>query len=77
MWHRDRLLRRALRQRFVVTLTAAGAHMVSGLLADVDARVIRLVDVRLVGADGELPASGELFIERERIAYMQAVSGGA
>jgi hypothetical protein len=73
-FHRDRLLRRALHERFVVTLTG-GDHMVSGLLTDVDSRVIRLADVRLVGADGELPADGVLYVERDRVAYMQAVAG--
>ncbi len=67
---RDRLLHQRLHCRFVVTLNDGATF--DGLLAGVDARVVRLVDAGAVGLGTQrTPVDGELFIERDRIRYMQ------
>lgn len=70
MFRRRRLLRRALRARFVIT-TLDGATF-DGLLEEVDATTVVLVDAgELDQRGGRRPVDGRLYLERARIAYMQ------
>ena len=66
---RDRLLRRHVRDRFVVTLTSGESF--SGLLDEHDSNHVTLVDAFTLGDGGQHKVSGSLFIPRDRIAYMQ------
>lgn len=68
---RDRLVRRRLRQKVVVTLKSGEAF--KGVLRDVDARTFLLVGAeQAVRGNGQLvPVDGELIISREDIDYMQ------
>ncbi len=71
---RDRLLRDRIHERFVVTLTDGAAF--TGLLSELDERVVRLVDAATLGPNRQqIPVDGELFIERARIAYLQRPGG--
>lgn len=71
---RDRLLRRAVRARFVVTLVDGATF--DGLLDEVDPGVLVLVDAgALDDRGGRRPVDGRLFLERARIAYMQSPDG--
>lgn len=67
---RDRLVRESVRARFVVTL-ATGGPPFSGVLLETDDRSAVFADVRLIAADGEQPAQGQLYVDRAHIAYMQ------
>lgn len=71
MSRRDRLLREALRSRFVVT--TGDGHSFDGLLEDVDDRVVILVNAWAVDQTGRTEVDGRLFVPRDDIAYMQAV----
>lgn len=69
MSNKDRLLRMALRSRFLVFLRDGGTF--SGLLDDVDTRTAVFADVQLIQTSGTVPADGKLYVDRERIAYLQ------
>ncbi len=71
MFGRDRLLRGQVKERFVVTFKNGG--MVSGLLIDVDESVLHFADVKLVQTSGQIPADGQLYVERTNVAYMQRI----
>lgn len=67
---RDRLLRASLRERFLITCVDGAAFL--GLLADVDAATVVLVDAAYHPPKGDpVPVDGQLFLPRARIAYMQ------
>lgn len=67
----SRLLRRRLKKRFIITLTDGATF--DGLLRDVDRGVVELVDAGALNeSGGRRPVDGSLFVERSRIAYMQA-----
>lgn len=72
MAQRDRLLRDALRNRFIVTL--AGGETFDGLLEDVDENTATMVDVWAVDASGRTQVDGRLYLPRMDIAYMQAAT---
>ena len=66
----DRILRKHLRTRFIIT-TKAGQTW-DGLVLDADDRIIILADVESVGSDGtRTSAAGQVFIPRPDVAYMQ------
>lgn len=67
---RDRLLKQALRERFMVTLKSGQAF--DGLLDEQDALHLVFVDAN-AHVDGNHPASvaGELYLARANVAYMQ------
>lgn len=66
----DRVLRKYLRTRFLIT-TKAGQTW-DGLVLEVDDRTIALTDVESIGADGtRTTAAGQVFIPRGDVAYMQ------
>lgn len=66
---RDRVIRMHLRQRFVFTLKTGDAF--EGLLLDADARVLVVGDAQAHTADGPARVDGQLFLERDDVAYMQ------
>lgn len=73
---RDRLLRGALRDRFVVTLKTGQAF--DGLLDQWDHSHLAFVDAHALveGAD-PVAVHGSLFVERANVAYMQLIPRAA
>lgn len=66
----DRVLRKYLRTRFLVT-TKSGQTW-DGLVVEVDDRIICLADVESVSPSGDrTTAVGQVFIPRADVAYMQ------
>ena len=71
---RDRLLAAALRERFVITLQDGSAF--DGLLVDVDAKVLVLVQASTPTAGGSrVMVDGALYLERSLVHYMQRPGG--
>ena len=70
---RSRLIRRALRERFVITM-ADGATF-EGILRDEDRRHLVLVDAGAVDTEGRRPVDGELWLPADQIRYMQRPTG--
>lgn len=73
---RDRLLRKLLRERFQITLTTGESF--DGLLDEWDGKHLTFVDAGVIEAVGEnrtrrQPVDGLLFLQRDRIAYVQVV----
>lgn len=67
---RDQLLRRMLRERFIVTLRTGEAF--DGLLIDVDEKTLRLGNAVVVAANGRhTPVDGELYVPRTEVIYLQ------
>lgn len=73
---RDRLLKQALRDRFLVTLTTGETF--DGLLDEHDANTVILVDASAVtevsGAVRRSKIDGKAYLPRARISYMQRLS---
>lgn len=69
---RDRLLKQALRERFVVTLV--GDEAFEGLLNHWDANTFTFVDASAVSATERVKVDGELYIPRAQVRYMQKVA---
>lgn len=66
----DRLLRRAIRSRYLVTLDSGEAF--DGVLIDSDEWHIVLADAESVAANGSrLKIDGHLWLPRPSITYMQ------
>lgn len=66
----DRLLRRSIRTRYLVTLDSGEAF--DGLLIDADDQHVVLADVESVAANGDrLKVDGQLWLPRLSISYMQ------
>lgn len=73
---RSRLIRRALRERFVVTM--ASGETFEGILRELDKRHLVLVDAGAIDADaGRRPVDGELWLPADQIRYMQRPQTGA
>lgn len=73
---RSRLIRRVLRERFVVTL--AGGQTFEGILRDADDKHVVLVDAAPVDGGAERrPVDGELFLPVAQVLYMQRPQTGA
>jgi small nuclear ribonucleoprotein (snRNP)-like protein len=73
---RSRLIRRALRDRFVVTMT--DGETFEGILRDADDRHLVLVDAAPVDGESERrPIDGELFLQIANVRYMQRPKTGA
>jgi len=73
MNRRDRLLRAAHLERFVVTLTSGETF--DGLLADADDNSVKLVGAYAVSDKESVSVDGDLYLPREKIAYMQNPGG--
>lgn len=70
MARRDRLIRDAFRERFVITLTTGETF--DGLLQDVDATSVLIVDAYVLEApNNRTQVDGVLYLPRDRVAYMQ------
>jgi len=66
---RSRLIRRALRSRFLVT-TNAGTF--DGVLLEADGRHYVLADAAALGEDGKrTPIDGHLWVRAETVTYLQ------
>jgi small nuclear ribonucleoprotein (snRNP)-like protein len=65
---RDRLIRKALRERFVVTLTSGETF--DGLLIDVDDRTLTLANAYAISGSERVKVDGLLYLPRP-VAYMQ------
>lgn len=66
---RDRLIRRSLRDRFVVTMRSGETF--EGLLLDADDRTFTLGDGSVLVGRDRRPADGLLYLPRAEVAYMQ------
>lgn len=70
MFGPDRLLRRTIRTRYLVSVDSGEAF--DGLLIDADERHVVLADVESVAGNGDrLRVDGQLWIPRLTITYMQ------
>lgn len=67
--HRDRLIRKALRERFVVTMLNGDAF--EGLLLDADEKTVRLTASFALSGRDRVAVDGDLYLPRPEIAYMQ------
>lgn len=66
----DRLVRKHLRARFIVTMKSGDTW--SGVLVDADRLTFCLADVSAISPDGQsTPADGQVFLPRADVAYMQ------
>jgi hypothetical protein len=69
-------MRRALRERFVVTMTSGATF--EGVLFDGDRRHLVLVDAAPVDGQSERhPIDGELWLDVDKVLYMQRPKTGA
>jgi hypothetical protein len=72
---RSRLIRRATRERFVVT-TFSGETW-EGVLMDADGVHYVLADAAQIDANGDrLPADGQMWLPAEAVAYLQQPTAG-
>lgn len=69
MLRRDRLVRQALRDRFVATMR--GGETFDGLLVDADAKTFRMTDAFAVDGRNRVSVDGELFLPRSEVLYLQ------
>lgn len=73
MAHPDRLIRNAVRKRYLVTLE--GDEALEGVLIDSDANHLVLADVGAMAADGaRRPVDGQVWIPRARVRYLQTTA---
>jgi len=73
MNRKDRLLRAAHLERFVVTLTTGETF--DGLLADCDDNSVKLVGAHAISDAESVSIDGDIYLPREKIAYMQNPGG--
>jgi hypothetical protein len=66
---RDKLVRQALRHRFVATLR--GGESFDGLLVDADEKTFRFADAWAISSKGRARVDGELFLPRSEVLYLQ------
>lgn len=66
---RDRLLKKYLRERFVVTLTSGETF--DGLLDGWDDVILELLNPYAVGETKRVAVDGRIYLPRASIAYMQ------
>ena len=65
----DRLMRQALRERFVVTMSTKETF--EGLLLDADDKTVRLVDAFAIDGSSRISVDGDLYLPRAEVSYMQ------
>lgn len=65
----DRLMRQALRERFVVTMSSKETF--EGLLLDADDKTVRLVDAFAIDGSSRISVDGDLYLPRAEVSYMQ------
>lgn len=66
---RDRIVRKLIRERFLVSLRSGEAF--EGLLLDADPSTLHLADVTLVREQSRAPVDGDLFVPRADVTYLQ------
>lgn len=66
---RDRLIRRVLRERFIVTVRSGESF--DGLLLDADDKTLRLGDVAALDGPNRPLVDGELYLPRSEVVYLQ------
>lgn len=66
---RDRLIRKCLHDRFVVTLKSGQSF--EGLLREVDETTAVLVDAYQLAPDSRVKVDGSLYVPRAEVDYMQ------
>ena len=69
MARRDQLIRRLLRERFVITLQ--GGETFDGLLIDIDDKTVRLGNVSAIDGRNRALVDGELYVPRDQVVYFQ------
>lgn len=75
MLRRDKLVRQALRERFVATLRTGETF--DGLLVDADEKTFRFADAFAVDGRNRVRVDGELFLPRGEVTYLQKPGGTA
>lgn len=70
---RDRLVRRALRERFVVTMQSGSTF--EGLLLDADENTVTMADAFALNGTSRVAVDGVLYLPRFDVAYMQRPTG--
>ncbi|MEO7018336.1 MAG: hypothetical protein ABI067_17650 [Leifsonia sp.] len=76
MFARDRLIRKALRERFVATLR--GGATFDGILTDADRNTFRFVDAYALDPKrNRVPVDGDLYLPRLEVTYLQRPGGTA
>lgn len=73
MSRRDRLVRQALRERFVVTLK--GGETFEGLLLDADEKTVKLTDAYALQGSSRIQVDGSLYLPRPEVSYLQKPPG--
>jgi hypothetical protein len=71
---RDRLVKRALRERFVLTMQSGETF--EGLLLDADDMTIRVTDAYALDGSARISVDGDLYLPRFELAYMQRPAAG-
>ena len=72
---RDKLVKRALRERFVATLH--DGQTFDGLLVDADEKTFRFANAFAIDGKNRAPVDGELFLPRAEVSYLQKPGGSA
>lgn len=70
---RDKLLRHAYHELFLVTMRSGEAF--EGLLAATDDKVVKLVAASLVDGNDRKRVDGDLYLPRENVLYLQSPGG--
>lgn len=65
----DRLVRRRVRKRLLVTLKTG--ETIGGVLVDADRSSFVFAQASMVGGDEAVPVDGELIVARSDVAYIQ------
>ena len=66
---RDKLIRQALRERFVLTLR--GGESFGGLLLEADDKTFVLDDAYALDGKNRVSVDGRMFVPRAEVVYMQ------
>lgn len=75
MFGRDRIIRKYVRDRMVVT--PKDGVIFSGILLEADGKAFCFADINVIDQNGSRSAPGELWIDRANVAYMQRVATAA
>lgn len=75
MPRRDKLVRQALRERFIATLRSGATF--DGLLLDADEKTFRFADAYAVDGRNRVSVDGELFLPRGEVLYLQRPGASA
>jgi small nuclear ribonucleoprotein (snRNP)-like protein len=73
MARRDRLVRQALRERFIVTLRSGESF--DGVLMDIDEKTLRMLDATALDGRNRALVDGQLYLPRDQVVYLQRPDG--